>query len=153
MMRCGNAQASGAAWRRRPALAGVLVLAGCYNDAADYRRLVDHHASAPARVVYAHCGERVPVVLAFRDPAGREHRLKPPPGRPGCEAKVGDEVQVFYDPDHPDTSTALPPSEAYAEAHGWYVPEVAWVVGFSLFVLVAGIARFGLSGRRARGQG
>ena len=107
----------------------LLTLTGCYNEAADFKRLAAAPAQAEGRVVYIDCKSHGLVVYAF-DVGGQEHRGKA--AGLSCEStKLGDKITIFYDPTHPSTNSSRQLSDAYEAARGWYVPD--WV--FPLIVL------------------
>ncbi len=118
-----------------------LLLTGCYNDAHEYRRLVESNASIAGTVAYVDCSSHGLVIYSFIAKDG-EHRAKAPPGMLSCTtARRGDPVTVFYDPARPQVNTLLPPQKAYDRARGWFVPEPVFVVGMPLLLIVLSIVR------------
>ena len=107
------------------AIAGVCsVLPGCYSKATDFQQLARMPASTGGRVVYVDCASHGLVVYEF-NLGSRAYRAKTTAISCGS-AKLGDQVTVFYDANHPDTNTLLQPAVAYERARGWYIPEWTW---------------------------
>lgn len=135
------------------AVAASLLLAGCYNDAHDYRALIDSNATAAGQVVYVDCHSHGLVVVSF-EAQGHEYRLKAPLGTLDCHsAHRGDPVTVYYDPAHPQVNTMLWPADAYERARGWYVPETFFIVGMPILLLVVGIVGRARADRAGRARG
>ena len=112
-----------------------LLLTGCYNDAHEYRRLVESNASIAGTVAYVDCSSHGLVIYSFVANGG-EHRARAPSGMIRCDsARKGDPVTVFYDPAHPEVNTLLAPQQAYEQARGWYVPDLVFIVGMPLFIV------------------
>ena len=118
----------------------LLTLTGCYNDAADFKRLAAAPAESEGRVVYVDCNSHGLVVYAF-DVGGQEYRGKAA-GLNCGRTKLGDQITIFYDPTHPVTNTSRQPSDAYEAARGWYVPD--WVlplIVLPLMIIIGIVAR------------
>jgi hypothetical protein len=112
------------------------LLGGCYNEAAEFRKLVQSSEVANATVVYVDCSNHGAVYYSL-SVAGREFRAKAANGELNCGAlKRGDVVKVYYDPQRPQVNTVLRPTEAYERARGWYLPEWLFIM-VPLFGLVA----------------
>ena len=112
-----------------------LPLTGCYNDAHEYRHLVESNATVAGVVAYVDCHSHGLVIYSFVANGG-EHRARAPSGMIRCDsARKGDPVTVFYDPAHPEVNTLLTPQQAYEQARGWYVPDLVFIIGMPLFLI------------------
>jgi hypothetical protein len=125
------------------AIAGFCsVLPGCYSKATDFQQLARMPASTEGRVVYVDCASHGLLVYEF-NLGGRAYRAKTTAISCGS-AKLGDQVMVFYDANHPDTNTllqpaacSLQPAVAYERARGWYIPEWMWNLLFPCLGMAA----------------
>ncbi|MCK9684579.1 DUF3592 domain-containing protein [Scleromatobacter humisilvae] len=127
-----------------------LLLTGCYNDAHEYRRLVESNATVAGSVADVDCGSHGLVIYSFVA-NGVEHRAKAPASLIRCDsARKGDPVTVFYDPAHPEVNTLLTPQQAYEQRRGWYMPDVAVVAGMPLFIVAFSLFAYARRQRPAR---
>jgi hypothetical protein len=117
-----------------------LQIAGCYNSASNYERLVLSHAEAFGRISHIDCANHGAVYYSF-EVNGKILNARAPRDFIVCAtAKIGDPLIVFYDPQNPSVNSLLQPDDAYRNEKGWYVPEWLWPILGVALVTVGGAA-------------
>ena len=125
----------------------IFALAGCYNEAAESRSLVEHQTVASGFVVSVDCGNHGAIYYKFvLNGLSREGRAAQGV-LPNCtEVPIGYPVRVFYDATNPELHTVIEPSRLYEREHGYYIPYL-WLAPLALLGLVLLLRRRGRAPR------
>ena len=109
------------------ALALPCALAGCQDAADPWRDLAADHVTTTGHLSHIACAERIDVRYEFQAGA-RTYGAQASDDAIDCRtANVGDPVLVYYAPQDPDTSTLLPPAEAYDRARRGTLADDVWL--------------------------
>ena len=107
----------------------MLSLCGCYNEAQDYKGLMEREATVKGTVYKLNCTQHGQFWYEFTW-NGKRHI-----GRNEYYAKIlcqdlraGDSILVHVDPTNPSVHTIAAPVDVFKHERGFYLPDWAWPI-------------------------
>ena len=107
----------------------AVALAGCYNNASEFKALAERSIPIEGTVYSLNCHNHGQYWYEFYFEGKRHIGINEPDAPKYCsDVRVGTKVTVHVDPKNPNVHTLAAPSVAYESRRGFYVPTWAIIV-------------------------